>query len=472
MDLTELEKSLTFQKKSVWSKRSKEDIDRYTSQYKDFINFSKTERKAASYSVELLEKNGFKPLSHYVNSGKIEKGDKVYFVNRDKAVFAFKYNNPLKDGINIVGAHIDSPRFDLKPEPIVEDENIAMAKTHYYGGVKKYQWFNIPLELHGVIIKKDGSKIEVSIGQDENDPVFVISDLLPHLDRDLANKKVSEAFEAEKMNLLIGTTAISYDESDKIKNPVKLNILKILNDKYGIVEEDLISAELEIVPALPARDVGLDKSLLASYGHDDRVCAYTGLTALIDAQTSVKNPAVLLVDKEEIGSDGNTGAKNHFWIYVLKKIAALAKEEELLQNIEEILTNSTLLSADVSAAVDPNYKEAHDLSNAPKLGYGITLMKYTGSGGKGRTNDANAELVGKVRNLFNQEGISWQIGELGKVDRGGGGTIALFFSEKGLDVLDAGVPLLGMHSPYEVASKADIYETYLAYKTFYEKFGK
>jgi len=245
-----------------------------------------------------------------------------------------------------------------------------------------------------------------------------------------------------------------------------------LNDKYGIVEEDLVSAELEIVPALPARDVGLDKSLLASYGHDDRVCAYTGLTALIDAQTSVKNPAVLLVDKEEIGSDGNTGAKNHFWIYVLKKIAALAKEEELLQNIEEILTNSTLLSADVSAAVDPNYKEAHDLSNAPKLGYGITLMKYTGSGGKGRTNDANAELVGKVRNLFNKEGISWQIGELGKVDRGGGGTIALFFSEKGLDVLDAGVPLLGMHSPYEVASKADIYETYLAYKTFYEKFGK
>jgi len=472
MNLTELEKSLTIQKKNVWSKRSKEDIDRYSSQYKDFINYSKTERKAASYSVELLEKNGFKPLSHYVNSGKIEKGDKVYFVNRDKAIFALKYNNSLKDGINIVGAHIDSPRFDLKPEPIVEDESIAMAKTHYYGGVKKYQWFNMPLELHGVIIKSDGSKVDVSIGQDENDPVFVISDLLPHLDRDLANKKVSEAFEAEKMNLLLGTTAISYDESDKVKNPVKLNILKILNDKYGIVEEDLVSAELEVVPALPTRDVGLDKSLIASYGHDDRVCAYTSLTALIDSQTSVKNPAVLLVDKEEIGSDGNTGAKNHFWIYVLKKIAALAKEEELLQNIEEVLTNSTLLSADVSAALDPNYKEAHDLSNAPKLGYGITLMKYTGSGGKGRTNDANAELVGKVRNLFNKEGISWQIGELGKVDRGGGGTIALFFSEKGLDVLDAGVPLLGMHSPYEVASKADIYETYLAYKTFYEKFGK
>jgi len=471
MNLSELEKKLTRKQKNVWSKRNKEDIEKYSRQYKAFIDFSKTERKAAKYAIQMLEKDGFKPLSYYEEKGKIEKGDKVYYLNREKSIFALKYNNSLKDGINIVGAHIDSPRFDLKPEPIIEDENIAMAKTHYYGGVKKYQWFNIPLELHGVVIKSDGSKIEVSIGEDENDPVFVISDLLPHLDGDLNNKKVSDAFEAEKMNLLLGTISISYDEENNIKNPVKLNILNILNEKYGLVEEDLVSAELEAVPALKARDVGLDRSLMASYGHDDRVCAYTALTALIDSKESFKNPAVLLVDKEEIGSTGNTGARNHFWMYVLKKLAAITNNIKPSE-VEDIFINSTLLSADVSAAIDPNYKEAHDLSNAPKLGYGITLMKYTGSRGKGGTNDANAELVGKIRNLFNLENISWQIGELGKVDRGGGGTIALFFADKGLDVLDAGVPLLGMHSPYEVASKADIYETHLAYKTFFEKFGK
>ena len=472
MDFKEIEQKLTAKKKNVWSKRKKEDIENYVVKYKNFIDSSKTERKAVKYAAELLENNGFKPLSFYESQGKIELGDKIYFINKEKSVFAIKYNNPLINGVNIVGAHIDSPRFDLKPEPIVEDEQIAMAKTHYYGGVKKYQWFNIPLELHGIVLKSDGSKLEVSIGSDENDPIFVISDLLPHLHRDLAGKKVEEAFEAEKMNLLLGTIAITYDENQAVKNPVKLNILSLLNEKYGIIEEDFVSAELEIVPALAARDVGIDRSLLASYGHDDRVCAYTALTGLIDSQTSQKSPAVLLVDKEEIGSDGNTGAKNHFWINVISKIMFLANEHEKGKDINDVLTNSTLLSADVSAAVDPNYKEAHDLSNAPRLGYGITLMKYTGSGGKARTNDANAELVGKIRNLFNQENISWQIGELGKVDRGGGGTIALFFAEKGLDVLDAGVPLLGMHSPYEVASKADIFETYLAYKTFFEKFGK
>lgn len=472
MDINELEKKLTIQKKNVWSKRDFETIESYTSMYKEFINYSKTERRAIKFSVKLLEENGFKPLSYYEEKGNIELGDKIYFVNREKSLFAIKYNQPLTKGINLVGAHIDSPRFDLKPEPLIEDESIAMAKTHYYGGVKKYHWFNIPLELHGVIVKSDGSKIEVSIGDDKSDPVFVISDLLPHLDKELPNKKISEAFDPEKMNLILGTISITYDESKKVSNPVKLNVLKILFEKYGIIEEDLVSAELEAVPALKARDVGIDRSLLASYGHDDRVCAYTALTAFIDSQSSLKSPALLLVDKEEIGSDGNTGAKNHFWIGVVKKIMHLANEHKVCNVIDDALFNSTLLSADVSAAVDPNYKEAHDLSNAPRLGYGITLMKYTGSGGKSRTNDAHAELLARIRNLFNQEDISWQIGELGKVDRGGGGTIALFFAEKGLDVLDAGVPLLGMHSPYEIASKADIYETYLAYRTFFEKFGK
>jgi aspartyl aminopeptidase len=472
MDIHELEKKLTIQKKSVWSKRDIDSIEGYTSKYKKFIDYSKTERLAVKYSIKLLEDNGFKPLSYYEGIGKIDLGDKIYFVNREKSLFAIKYNHSMKNGINLVGAHIDSPRFDFKPEPLIEDENIAMAKTHYYGGVKKYHWFNIPLELHGVVVKSDGTKVEVSIGDDENDPIFVISDLLPHLDKELPNKKVSEAFDPEKMNLILGTISITYENDKKVNNPVKLNVLKILFEKYGIIEEDLVSAELEVVPALKARDVGLDRSLMASYGHDDRVCAYTALTGLIDSSSSLKNPAVLLVDKEEIGSDGNTGAKNHFWVNVIRKIMHLAKEEKVCSIIDDVISNSALLSADVSAAVDPNYKEAHDLSNAPRLGYGITLMKYTGSGGKSRTNDANAELLAKVRNLFNKEDISWQVGELGKVDRGGGGTIALFFAEKGLDVLDAGVPLLGMHSPYEIASKADIYETYLAYKTFFEKFGK
>ena len=465
MDYKELQKKLSMKKEQVWKNIEFKVIDDYTKGYKEFIDSSKTERKAVKYSVKELEKNGFKPLDYYEKLGKLENGDKVYFVNRDKSLFAIKVNGKIREGINLVGAHLDAPRIDLKPEPIFEDTEIAMAKTHYYGGIKKYQWLNIPLELHGVIIKKDGTSIDISIGDKPEDPLFVISDLLPHLDRN--TKSIKEAIDAEKLNVLFGTISITYDE--EIKDGVKLNILNILNEKYGIIEEDFISAEIEVVPAFNARDVGFDRSLIAAYGHDDRICSYTGLTALIEASPEGKSPALLLIDKEEIGSDSNTGAKNHFWIPVLKKLLKLQNEDVVIA-IEDSLQNSTLLSADVAAALDPNYKDAHDPLNAPKLGYGIVIAKYTGVRGKGGTNDANAEVVGKLRKVLNDGNIAWQTGELGRTDLGGGGTIAKFFAEKNLDVVDAGVALLGMHAPYEIASKADLYETYRAYKVFMEKY--
>ncbi|AEX85622.1 aspartyl aminopeptidase [Marinitoga piezophila KA3] len=465
MELKDLKEKLTRKKVSVWEKRDRKVIDEYSKGYKKFIDYAKTERRAVEYAVKELEKEGFKPLSYYLEKGKIEDGDKVYYVNNFKSLFAIKIKGDLTNGINIVGAHVDAPRLDLKPEPIVEDSGVAMAKTHYYGGVKKYQWLNIPLELHGVVIKNDGTKVNVSIGDSEDDPVFVISDLLPHLDRRKGD--VAEVFKGEALNLLLGTISISYDE--EIKDSVKLNVLNILYEKYGIVEEDFISAELEVVPSLPARDVGLDRSLIAAYGHDDRICSYTGLTALIEAEPENKSAALLLTDKEEIGSDGNTGAKHHFWITVMKKLLKLQGSTNIELDIDDLLLNSTLLSADVSAAYDPNFKDVHDPANAPRLGYGVAISKYTGARGKAATNDANAEFFGKLRKVFNENGVIWQSGELGKVDQGGGGTIAKFFAEKGLNVIDAGVALYGMHSPYEIASKGDLYETYYAYKVYLNK---
>lgn len=465
MEIKKLQEKLMRKKVTVWEKRDRNVIDEYSKGYKKFINYSKTERRAVEYTVKELEKHGFKPLDFYLEKGKIEDGDKVYYVNNSKAIFAIKIKGSLINGINIVGAHLDAPRLDLKPEPIIEDTNIAMAKTHYYGGVKKYQWLNIPLELHGVVIKDDGTKVDVSIGDAEDDPVFVISDLLPHLDR--RKGEVSEVFKGEDLNLLLGSISISYDE--EVKDGVKLNILNILHEKYGIIEEDLISAELEVVPSLPARDVGLDRSLIAAYGHDDRICSYTALTALIESEPINRSASILLTDKEEIGSDGNTGAKHHFWITVVKKLLKLQGSSNIELDIDDTLLNSTLLSADVTAGYDPNFKDVHDPANAARLGYGIAIAKYTGARGKAGTNDANAEVFGKIRKIFNEEGVVWQTGELGKVDQGGGGTIAKFFSEKGLSVIDAGVALFGMHSPYEIASKGDLYETYYAYKVFLNK---
>ena len=463
MDVKVLKDQLLRKKETVWKKRKIEEINEYCKSYAEFMDNSKTERLSVKNIIALLEKNGYKSFESIKKTGKLPKNAKVYFSNRGKSLFAIRVKGDIKNGVNIVGAHVDSPRLDLKPEPIIEDYEIAMAKTHYYGGIKKYQWLNIPLQMYGTIVKKDGSIIDISIGDKPEDPIFVISDLLPHLDR--REGDVKKVFEAEKLNILLGSVSVSYDED--IKEGVKLNVLKILNEKYGIVEEDFISAEIEVVPAFNSRDVGLDRSLIASYGHDDRVFAYTALSAIIEAEPKFKSSALIIADKEEIGSEGNTGSKNHYWIGILKELLSLQKEEVSLA-IEETLRNSVLLSADVSAAVDPNYKDVHDLTNAPKLGYGIVITKYTGSGGKGATNDANAELVGKIRKILNDSNVTWQTGELGRTDLGGGGTIAKFFAEKGLDVIDAGVPLLGMHAPYEIASKADIYETYLAYKAFME----
>jgi aspartyl aminopeptidase len=466
MDFKELSNKLTTKRKNVWENSSKEEIFSYSEGYRKYIDSSKNERACIKYSKDMLEKEGFKPIEYFEEKGTISDGDKIYFVNRDKALIALKINGKIKNGVNIVGSHVDAPRIDFKPEPFYEDFSIAMAKTKYYGGIKKYHWLNIPLEIQGVIVKKDGNMIDISIGNNPDDPVFMISDLLPHLDRN--NKNLSEAFDAEKLNLIMGTIAITYDEEAKVKDPVKLNLLNMLFEKYGIIEEDFVSAEIEIVPAFNSRYVGFDKGLIAGYGHDDRICAYTSLTAIIESNLQSKTAAALLVDKEEIGSDGNTGAKNHFWIPLVKRILKLQGEDVPIA-IEEALMNSTLLSADVAAAYDPNFKDTHDPNNAPRLNLGIVLTKYTGVRGKAGTNDANAEVMGRVRKVFNDAGVCWQTGELGKTDLGGGGTIAKFFAEKGLDVVDAGVPLLGMHAPLELASVGDLYETHKAYKAFMER---
>lgn len=465
MDVKKINDKLSLKRKNVWEKIDSKEASDYCKSYINYMNNSKTERKALKESIKLLEENGFKELEYFVNKGKIENGDKIYFNNREKSLFAIIIKDSIEEGINIVGSHIDVPRIDFKSEPFYEDSEIAMAKTHYYGGIKKYHWLNIPLEIHGTIIKADGNSIDISIGDKESDPVFVISDLLPHLDNN--NKNLKEAFDAEKLNLILGTKAISYNEEDKIKNPVKLNVLNYLYENYDLIEEDFVSAEIEIVPAMNARFVGFDKSLVASYGHDDRICAYTSLTSLIESEPKKRSAAILLTDKEEVGSDGNTGAKNHFWIPVVKTLLELQNNTKYTA-IDTTLRNSTLLSSDVSAAYDPNYKDVHDPNNASRINYGIVLTKYTGVRGKAGTNDANAELVGRIRKIWNENNICWQTGELGKTDQGGGGTIAKFFSEINLDVIDAGVPILGMHSPFELASVGDLYETHFAYKAFME----
>lgn len=441
-----------FNPENVWEKRNREEIEKFSKEYSKFLTESNTERLVVKNLVSEAVKYGF--------SNDI-LDEKFYVINKDKAVAFFRIVDDLNDGLNIIAAHIDSPRIDLKPRFLLEDDGILLFKTHYYGGIKKYQWYNIPLSLKGTILKTDGSIVEIAIGEKPGDPILVISDLLPHLDKE--DKKVSEKFQAEDLAPIAGTIPLEKAEKDA----VKLHVLKILNEKYGVTEEDLIGADLELVPAFEARDAGIDGSLIAGYGHDDRICAYTAFKAILNASSLKKSSVVLLFDREEIGSDGNTGAKERFWIRVLRKIV---EKKGLKVNIEDIIEKSVVLSGDVAAGLDPKYKFAVESLNTPKLGYGIVLLKYTGIRGKAGTNEASAELFGKIRNFFKQRGISWQAGELGKVDQGGGGTVAKFFAELGAWVIDAGPAVLGMHSPYELASKADLYETYLAYKKFIEEF--
>ncbi len=453
-----LKEELFYQKKNGLLK-CEEDIIKsafdYCEDYKTFLNSSKTEREAVKTAISLAEEKGFKPFER----GKEYKtGDKVYFNNRSKTVaFAVIGNEPIENGVNISAAHIDSPRLDLKPNPLYEELDLGLFKTHYYGGIKKYQWTAVPLSLHGVFAKKDGTVTEVCIGEDDNDPKFVINDLLPHLAAEQSKRTLSDGIKAEELNVLIGSMPFKDDEGSEL---VKLNILKILNEKYGVTEEDFLSAELEIVPAFKACDLGFDRSLIGSYGQDDRVCAYPALTAVLDVENPQKTAIAILTDKEEIGSEGNTGLNSNF---VLHTIGDLAKMQN--GDVTVAIRNSRCLSADVNAGMDPTFQDVMERRNASFLNYGVVVTKYTGSRGKSDTSDASAEYVAQIRAMLDKEGIVWQAGELGKVDAGGGGTVAKYLANLGMDVIDLGVPVLSMHSPFETTAKFDVY---MCYRTMYE----
>lgn len=455
---------LAYRRQNIWEKMSSREqaqVMSFCEDYKNFLNAGKTEREAIGAAVSQLRAAGFVPLGA---STQLMAGDKIYAVNRQKALIAAVIGrNPLEAGLNLVGAHVDSPRLDLKPHPLFEEDGFAFFKTHYYGGIKKYQWLSIPLALHGVVIKGDGSAVSVVIGEAYGDPVFTISDLLPHLAKDQMDKKMVNAVPGESLNVLVA--GIPLGEPD-LKDRFKLFVLEYLHNHYGISEEDLVSAELELVPAWPARDSGLDRSFIAAYGQDDRVCAYTALRSIIDTPDPVRTSMLLLADKEETGSLGNTGMNSAFFKHTVAEIVlrCIPAYSDLL--VQRVLANSFALSADVNVGLDPNFADVVEKMNTARLGCGVVLTKYTGSRGKSSSSDAHAEVVAAVRRVFNNAGVIWQTGELGKVDQGGGGTIAHFLAEHGMDVLDCGVPLLGMHSPLEVASKADVYMAYKAYRAF------
>lgn len=430
----------------------------YCEGYKNYLDNSKTERVCVKTSIALGERYGFKPFEKGM---KLKAGDKIYFNNRGKTVaFVTIGEMPITEGIHIAAAHIDSPRLDLKQNPVFEADEIGYLKTHYYGGIKKYHWLSLPLSLYGTVILKDGSSVDVSIGDNENDPVFCIPDLLPHLAKDQMSKTMSEAVNAEAMNVIVGSKTF---KDDKVSQRVKLNVLNILFEKYGILEEDFVSAEFELVPSYKARDIGLDRSLIGSYGHDDRVCAYPSITACFDVEKPKHTIMAVVVDKEEIGSNGATGMKSEFLKYVIEDIA-----EAFGEKLKDVIRNCKCLSADVNVAHDPNYPEVTEIRNSSRINYGVVATKYTGSRGKSSTSDASAEFVGYVRKVFDDAGVMWQTGELGKVDQGGGGTVAMYVAELCMDVIDLGVPVLGMHAAFEVVSKLDVYMAYKAVKAFFE----
>ena len=462
----ELKEKLFNKKKVGWENletRRKEKIFNFCKDYMDFLNKEKTEREFVKEAKKIADLNGFKDLSEYDT---LNAGDRVYFINRNKSMYlAIIGQEKMETGLHIIGSHVDSPRLDLKPNPLYEDTGFAYFKTHYYGGIKKYQWTTIPLSIHGVIVKPNGEKIEVNIGENESDPIFTITDLLPHLAMDQMEKKLKNGIDGEDLNLLIGS--IPFD-GEKISEKVKLNILNILNQKYGIVEADLLSSELELVPAFKARSLGFDSSMVAAYGQDDKICAYASFAAMMNLE-NVKNTAVcILADKEEIGSMGNTGMESHMFDYFISELLNKTGENRV-NLLDKVFCYSKMLSSDVDAGFDPIYASVSDKTNAGLLGKGISLNKYTGARGKSGASDANAEYVAWIRNLLEKYDIKYQLAELGKVDIGGGGTIAYILANKGVDVIDCGVPLLSMHSPYEVTSKFDIYEAFRTYKAFWNE---
>ena len=447
--------------KNIWNDIDKTKTMEFSKGYIKYLDLSKTERLCTKYSIKLAKEAGFK---EYDKNSKLKEGDKVYLVNRDKSViFAHIGSDDILNGINIVASHIDSPRLDLKPNPVYEDLELAMVKTHYYGGIKKYQWTSIPLSLIGTVVKQNGEKIDVSIGDGEDDPVFTVTDLLPHLASDQMKKTMSEAFTGEDLNALFGSVP-----SDNEEESVKDNIIKLIKEKYDFEEEDFVSAELMLVPAFKAKNVGLDSSFVGAYGQDDRVCAYTSLKAILDLKNPDKTSVCYLADKEEIGSMGSTGTKSRFFeTFVAHLIKSLKGDYNELY-LKDTFANSKCLSADVTVGYDPNYKSVCEANNSAYMGGGICICKYTGARGKSGTSDANAEFVALIRKIFNDNNVKWQIAELGKVDQGGGGTVAQYIANLNIETLDCGVPLLSMHAPFEIASKADVYMGYLGYKAFME----
>lgn len=462
-----LREKLFFETKNQWgevAKSSRKEAFAFAEDYKKALDEGKTERLYVDYALAELKKAGYKPLSE---AKSLKAGDKVYQVVRDRAIVAAKIGkDDPRDGFNLVGAHIDSPRLDLKPQPVYEASELVLLKTHYYGGIKKYQWAATPLAIKGVLYKEDGTEVQLDIGDKENDPVFTVTDLLPHLGKDQMVKKASEVISGEQLNVLIG--GLPYDD-EETKDRFKLGLLNLLYEEYGITEKDFVTAEIEVVPAGKAKDVGFDRAFLGAYGQDDRVCAYTAMKALLDSSTLKRTGMVVLYDKEETGSDGNTGASSALYQYVQHEIMKkMLGQPPTIGDVFENQAHTVVISSDVTAAHDPSFPEVSDPLNVSKVGHGIAIAKYGGVRGKGGTSDASSELFSALTACFNKANVAWQAGEMGKVDQGGGGTVAKFQAALGMEVIDCGVPTLSMHSLFEITSKIDVYETYRAYKAFLE----
>ena len=455
----ELFNELSYKRKNVYENLSEQEYKEMfelCDEYREFLDEGKTERECVEKSIKMAELHGFKNI----NSVKqLKAGDKVYKINRNKNILlAVIGSEDIKNGVNLVGAHIDSPRLDLKQNPLYESNDMALLKTHYYGGIKKYQWTAIPLAMHGVIVKADGTSVEVNIGEDAGDPVFCVTDLLPHLAPQQMKRPATEIVRGEELNLLVGSMPFNKDEESE---QVKLNILNILHEKYGITETDFLSAELEAVPAFPARELGFDRSMIGGYGHDDRVCAYPALRALLDCEKPVHTAVTILTDKEETGSDGNTGLCSSYLPYFLEDLADCFGAKG-----RHVMHASQCLSADVNAAFDPTFPDVMEQKNCAYLNHGVCVTKFTGARGKSGTSDASAEFVGTIRRVLDAGDVVWQTGELGKVDAGGGGTVAAYIANLDIDTIDVGVPVLSMHAPFEVVSKLDVFMTYRAFCTF------
>lgn len=459
MNAKELKEELEYKNRSAFESISEDELERsfaYAESYKLFLDNCKTEREAVKYSVAMAKRRGY---TEYRLGDDIAVGGKYYYNNRGKQLVVFRVGEePLENGAYIMAAHIDSPRLDLKQNPLYEDSGLGLFKTHYYGRIKKYQWTAVPLALHGIVMKSDGTSVDICIGEDEDEPIFYVSDLLPHLAKDQMSKSLAEGITGEGLNIIVGSEPYREEETD---GAIKLNLLRILNEKYGMCEEDFLSAELTAVPAMHARDIGLDRSLIAGYGHDDRVCAYSELTALLDSNDTAKTVFAVLADKEETGSDGVSGMQSQLFADILAEVC-----EARGANYRVVKANSKCLSADVNAAYDPNFPEVLEKKNACYANCGVVLSKFTGARGKSGTSDATSEFTAYVRSFLNKNGVVWQMAELGKVDQGGGGTVAKFIANMNIDTIDVGVPVISMHAPYEAISKLDLYMTYKAFCAF------